>query len=57
MTNIMSVDYAQLDLLKIKHVFYLSAKPFEEVNQKYDAVWIELNEVEKPIIDFDSIST
>jgi hypothetical protein len=56
MTNIMSVDYAQLDLLKIKHVLYLSAKPFEEINQKYNAVWIEVNEQEKPIIDFDYIS-
>lgn len=56
MTNIMSVDYAQLDLLKIKHVLYLSAKPFEEINQKYNAVWIEVNEQEKPIIDLDYIS-
>lgn len=56
MTNVMQVDHAQLKLLNIKHVFYLSPQPFEDVDKTFKTTWIEVQEQNKPIIDFDAIS-
>lgn len=57
MTNVMQIDHAQLNLLKIKHVFYLSPKQFEDVDRDFKTTWIELQEHDKPLIDFDALST
>jgi len=56
MTNVMQIDHAQLNLLKIKHVFYLSPKQFEDVDRDFKTTWIELQEHDKPLIDFDALS-
>lgn len=53
LTNVMQAEHTQLNLLNIKHVFYLSAKPFEEIDKAFKTTWIEISEVEKPVIEFD----
>lgn len=52
----LSHDYAQLRLLGITNVLYLSVKRFEEVDKAFDTTWIEVNEPAKEIIDFDEAS-
>lgn len=58
MTNIMSKNLAHLVLLKIKNIIYIGPKKFDDLhNGQFDTHWIMLDPLEKPIIDFDSMST
>lgn len=57
MTNILSKDYAQLKMLKIRTLFYFSPEPFPDIDAHFNCVHIPLKEKERPIIDFDAYST
>lgn len=43
-------------MLKIKTVFYLTKGPFGDIDQHFNCVHIETNEMEKPEVDFDELS-
>jgi hypothetical protein len=47
----------QVEMLKIKTVFYLTSKRDEDVEKQYEhAVWHEVHEPNKPILDMDALS-
>ena len=43
-------------MLNIKTIFYLTKGPFTEIDQHFNCVHIEVNELEKPRLDFDDLS-
>jgi len=44
-------------MLKIKTVFYLTSKRDEEIEKQYEhAVWHEVHEPKKPVLDMDALS-
>ena len=56
MTNILNRDYFQLRMLNIKTIFYMTKGPFGDIDQHFNCVHIQLDEMEKPEIDFDVLS-
>ena len=56
MTNVLNKDYFQLTMLGIKTIVYLTTGPFEGLDKHFSCVHIQMNELEKPEIDFDGMS-
>lgn len=56
MTNILNRDYFQLKMLNIKTIFYLAPKPFGQIDEHFNCVHIETNELERPTLDMESLS-
>ena len=56
MSNILSNDYFQLTMLKIKTIFYMAPEKFPKLDEHFNCVHLEMKEQEKPLIDLDALS-
>ena len=56
--NFMNVlSDVQLNLLGIRQIMYLTPARFEDLDRNFVTEWIKMKEKDKPLIDFDTIST